>query len=537
MINYRDSLMNRPAKKFPGFFLLALVLLGCLALGSCSDSNEGDDGNLVISFPGAGENPASLAAVPGPGTLARLEYRLTLTNAGEIINLVVPGGQNRLQISLAPGVWEIGAEAYLPAGEEHPVHVGTGSTQARIAAGQSASATIKMIFDNTIPASVEVEYKGQTYTALREGNVYTVESEDRYDSSQTVTVTVHKALPDQDVDETNLTGQSVKAYFLGGQTFTVSAGAGYSTEYILQFVFPFPYNLVDPISDPTDLKQRFGITTTGAQGVTETFNALHELISNPYPGDDFTSFIRLGDWIDLDSLTVAPYPAEVDEDDEDGVATPNSQDGYGYIVTGNTDLGAHGKLLRLIVVGMGKSAADDEAATLGAPNYRSLNTVNDNDTPHVVFHFQNIPGFHRTNPPGIVGDISYLNSEIRTYLVNNFYTGLTAAGLPDAVVWAPSRRVTNQDYNGVDPIEDKLWLPTKGEMGGTYEAYEQETADDQASFAGYYTDDTSRLKYDSSNTPKDYRLASLNGNDFVGNDGGIYSSGTHRGCVPLFCVK
>jgi hypothetical protein len=276
------------------------------------------------------------------------------------------------------------------------------------------------------------------------------------------------------------------------------------------------YTLLDTGTGAKDLKVRFGISTSGAAGVTEAFNALHYLISSPKAGDDFTTAIQLGDWVDLDSLAV----------NADSAGTPNTN--YGYIFeTANTDLGAHGKLLRLIVVGK-----------------NSFTGINSNNTPHVVFQFQNVPGYHRMNPTNTnVG--GYAASEMKAYLIGNFYTGLTAAGVPDGVVWEPRRAVWNgYGSTTVDTITDKLWLPTEWEMFDASISSTYENSGNQA-WLEYYTDDLSRIKYNSSNTAVWYREASpmtpLGGTMFADvHESGFsagFSASAAGGVAPAFCVK
>jgi hypothetical protein len=271
--------------------------------------------------------------------------------------------------------------------------------------------------------------------------------------------------------------------------------------------------MVDKTPGAKDLKTRFNITAAGTAGVTAAFTALHYLITAPNSGDNYLTDLTLGDWIDLDSLTV-------------------TQDTFnlGEISATNTDLGEHGKLLRLIVVGI-----------------NSFSGINGNSTPHVVFQFQNIPGTRRmeatnTNTNG------YLGSEMRSYLTGNFRAGLVNAGVPAAHLWAPSRRVANKGSgaSAADTVADEVWLPTEYEMFGanpqsstTYEA-----AGTQASFTGYYTTDASRIKYNSTNAAAYYWEASplsASAADFCNVDtSGGFAGGfasVVEGCAPAFCIK
>jgi hypothetical protein len=504
--------------------IIVLLLISCDAFMNISPKN--DTGNLVISFPRP--QASSRAAVPGVGTLAQLAYNITLTNGSETLSAVVPVGQSDTVLSVRPGAWEIQADAYIPVAE--PIHVGTGSAQVTVKAGQRANAVIKMIFDNTVPAGVTVRYDNVDYTAVREGTIYTVEFPGTigYDTTKPFSVTVQKAVEDQDLTTTGLAA-GIAGYFTGTpQIFRVeaNAAAGYSTDYTVKH--KFRYRLVDTATGAKDLKTRFGITTNGTQGVTDTFNALHELISNPFSGDSHITDIQLGDWIDLESLTVARYHTGTEAPDNDSDSDTNRENGA--ISTANTDLGSHGKLLRIIVVGK-----------------NSFNGINGNNTPHVVFQFQNVPGYHRMNETATnVG--GYAASEMRTYLTGNFYAGLTGAGVPDAVVWAPSRRAANggSGATAADTITDKLWLPTEYEMFGnnTHSNGAYEGTGNQADFTGYYTTDTRRTKYRSTNAAHFYWEASpiptfttdfcfVDAGGFANNSGASAAAGV----APAFCIK
>jgi hypothetical protein len=225
--------------------------------------------------------------------------------------------------------------------------------------------------------------------------------------------------------------------------------------------------IVNPAS--ASIKEKFGIPSTvkGKAGVEAAFNALHTFIQN---GGLTTQpdVIKTGDWIDLEGgLAVSAY---------------NSLGGFSHNATKAVEVvkykgAARGTLCRLIVVGI-----------------NSFNGINNNDMPHVVFHFQNIPVTRRINP----GDSTtggYEASEMRTYLKGNFLTGLNNAGVPDGVLWAPIRTLSKgPDGSGAANLSDKLWLPTEREMFGSgSKSANGETADNQARLA-YYTDDNTRVK-------------------------------------------
>jgi hypothetical protein len=237
------------------------------------------------------------------------------------------------------------------------------------------------------------------------------------------------------------------------------------------------------------IKNTFGISTTGTTGVTATFNAVHAYVSGRSAAQLLSdNIIQRGDYIDLEAgMTV------------DGTAVAN------------TVLLDHGTLLRLIVVGINSfNAYGGEGGSTGNVNY----TGNGNGADaHLVFQFQNLPFEHNMNSTNTsVG--GYAGSALRKYLVPTgdsgsgaFLTGLTNAGVPSSVLWAPKRYVwhgTGSTY--ADLIQDKLWLPTVREMvqkdplgivGGndivSNDTYETEA--NQAFFEYYTSIVSSRAKY------------------------------------------
>jgi hypothetical protein len=340
-------------------------------------------------------------------------------------------------------------------------------------------------------------------------------------------------------EDINIAGSATKGNLVGsGTTWTIDLAAvtaqgdidvslgkaGIETTTKTVPIYKGEYTLQDRSLSATDLKDLFN-----TEGVTATFNALHNLIASPHTGNNFADIIQLGDWIDLPSLHVEGYPL-------DDHAYDDYPYGYGKIDITYTTLAGHGANLRLIVVGI-----------------NSFNNKNGNGaTPHVVFQFQNVPGRHRieaddTNQNG------YLGSEMRTYLTNNFLTGLINAGVPDAVLWAPSRRVANKGGSeadvAADIIDDKLWLPTAWEMFGENKSSNPyyETQDNQASFAGFYNGNDARIKYRddySGYSGYTYLLASPDSSSTdcfcsvapFGEAINFYSSSV-EGVVPAFCVR
>jgi hypothetical protein len=244
--------------------------------------------------------------------------------------------------------------------------------------------------------------------------------------------------------------------------------------------------------------------------------------------------IQLGNWIDLDGgLTVAAsqVAAKFSSDDE--------------TVLWDDDITLNdvpwGKMKRLIVVGI-----------------NSFNGINDNDTPHVVFQFQNIPILNWMNETnGVSG--GYLACKMRVYLKGKFLNGLIEAGVPEEVLWGPTRVMA------AGTINDLLWLPTEREMfqNGTSEfkavAYgpyskAEESENNQARLE-YYANNESRIKISQSspNFPQVeqeldgysfgewYWSASVSGSAYCRVTPYGYVSAavptTLGGCVPAFCVK
>jgi hypothetical protein len=259
--------------------------------------------------------------------------------------------------------------------------------------------------------------------------------------------------------------------------------------------------------------------------VSDTFDALHTLIQG---GGNWTDQIALGDYIDLPSLTIAGYP------------TDTSLGAYGKLSATDQELTGHGRLLRLIVVGIN--------------SFKSSGLYNENPSApnHVVFQFQNVPVSHRMNATGTnVG--GYSASEMRTYLMGDFLTGLTAVGVPASVLWAPSRRVwngftqaekdasaTSSTNSLMDTIMDTLWLPTAWEMSGSnmYSSSTHETAVNQAHLA-YYASDEACIKYNSTNGQAGYWTASpaeSTAASFCTYDGSNPAD-SGAGCAPAFCVQ
>jgi hypothetical protein len=202
------------------------------------------------------------------------------------------------------------------------------------------------------------------------------------------------------------------------------------------------------------------------------------------------------------------------------------------------ELAGHGRLLRLIVVGI-------NSFNEGQGGGYNVSSGNGTDA-HLVFQFQNLP-FTRNMNTSMTNMGGYAASAMRTWLTGNFLPGLEAAGVPDAVLWAPARYVANggNSATAASVLSDKLWLPTERELFGaqTNSHAAWETAANQARLA-YYEDAGKRIKYNSHNTALAYWEASPYFDSafyfcYVLNSGaaGNYLAGNDSGVAPAFCVK
>jgi hypothetical protein len=235
-----------------------------------------------------------------------------------------------------------------------------------------------------------------------------------------------------------------------------------------------------------DLSSKFSISSNGTQRVTDTFNAVHNYRTHADFGTA-DSTIQLGDYIDLESLTVA-----------------------GETLT-NVDLGAHGKTLRLIVV-----------------DINSFQDKNDNGTvPHVVFQFQNAPFTPRRMHGSANANslFAYTASELGSTLSLNFVTGLENAGVPTAKIWTPKRLVGYGNPSTTEQVEVEVWLPSYSEiMGATLNS---ETV--QAKFTGWYDSPVRRIKYNASGAAVQWWLAT--GSSFRQQMGGAGANYFSRGVI------
>jgi hypothetical protein len=234
-------------------------------------------------------------------------------------------------------------------------------------------------------------------------------------------------------------------------------------------------------ADAPDLKGKFGVTETGKDGVTKTFEVLSEFINAGGLTAD-PPVIAPGDYIDLDGgLTVNAYEGG-------GGFSYSAEDAQKPITVKGAD---RGKILRLIVVGINSFHS--------GKGHNGTYTVEANDeVPHVVFQFQNIP-VKRAWGGNVTG--GYAQSDVRKYLTGNFLDGLKHAGVPEGLLWGPERYVSTKG-NGAGKINDFLWLPTEREMfadgkgtNGNSFSVTEETAANQARLE-YYTGNATRQKFE-----------------------------------------
>ncbi|GHV66897.1 hypothetical protein AGMMS49928_02710 [Spirochaetia bacterium] len=281
---------------------------------------------------------------------------------------------------------------------------------------------------------------------------------------------------------------------------------------------PSPAPAVQPATTPQTSGGANLMTEFRAANVMAAFNAIHEFLQTcngkPNRADVIRSRIVTGDYLDLPSLTV------------------QADAGGGGFSAVNTSLGEHGTLLRLIVVGVD-----------------SFTKTNSNAPAHVVFQFQNVPVSHRMNPTNTNAG-GYAKSEMRSYLTSKFLPGLAAAGLPESIIWAPTRCISNGGEGGTaaDALADKLWLPTEWELHGSnsWSNKKYETAQNQARLE-FYESNAKRIKYNLENngnygmwyweaSPYSSSAANLAIIDFFGFANNLHASSV-VGCAPAFCVR
>jgi hypothetical protein len=299
--------------------------------------------------------------------------------------------------------------------------------------------------------------------------------------------------------------------------------------------------LAEGQEDNPSIKEKFGVTLKGTDGVAAAFHELKAFI-NKGGLESSPSVISTGDWIDLeDGLTVAAYGSG----ENMGAFSATNSALTNAVAHGALPYDYEGSTLRLIVVGINSFKSK-------APYMAPVG----NEVGHVVFQFQNLPVKRRMNPDGIGNVGGYAASEMRKYLVpvdddeesGKFLAGLITAGVPEGVLWAPTRYVANggDKATKADEINDILWLPTEREMFG-YRVYSSQTTHETAANQArleYYNDDLRRIKcFETSNVYFYWGASPYFGDSTYFCD--VHSNGypygnkasIARGVAPAFCVR
>jgi hypothetical protein len=320
-----------------------------------------------------------------------------------------------------------------------------------------------------------------------------------------------------------------------GDTFTVT---GNETLYAIWL----HVQVVDAQS--SDLMLKFGVKSPGYSSYSAADVSLAFLMTKIYinkaevnaANENSSSaklgVIALGDYIDLPNLHVDAY---------NGAGTVNLADNPAI---------SNGRLLRLIVVGV---------------NSFNANGLN-GSTKHLVFQFQGVPVKRGMNQTDSNKD-GYGGSEARRYLSpvegvsgsGKFLAGLVASGVPESVIWAPSRLIGKSGWESqtVDTLSDKLWLPTLWELSKGNKNTDNstvitngESAANQA-WLSYYPgqpgNENARKKYTTSGvtwwqlaSPSAHSSFSKNSFCDIGLNGNVCPDGfasAEGGIVPAFCVK
>ncbi|MDR2370948.1 MAG: leucine-rich repeat domain-containing protein [Treponema sp.] len=135
---YYNELVTPPPDRFSkqyrplgGVFLLLIISLSAAFLSGCIGPLGHQDGNLRITFPGAGRAAA--------GEL--LSYRIAFHGSGgEAFERALAPGVTSLSVTVAPGRWAIHADAFTLAGTLY----GSGDGEAVVVSGGNNSLTILM---------------------------------------------------------------------------------------------------------------------------------------------------------------------------------------------------------------------------------------------------------------------------------------------------------------------------------------------------------------------------------------------------------
>jgi hypothetical protein len=324
----------------------------------------------------------------------------------------------------------------------------------------------------------------------------------------------------------NLT--SVKAGLNGAaRTKGTAAGAAPAAE---TFTFTVPNQDVDDFNlslsfvpgyrEDASIRRTFGTPVANAALITDekaAFEAVKAYLDGRTAAQLVSDgIIRLGDYIDLDSLTVPRIP-NINNINNPGtypLGAPRIMKNDPIPVSAAPYPGYEGTRLRIIVVGINSFNTRDRDNANANLTYEGTNT---GGKAHVVFQFQNIIVKGNMNREQVTTG-GWKRSNMREYLLGDFFTGLKNAGVPDTVLFSVKR---TGDKPGVPvwdtsliPIsswnfftnlhdqttEDPLWLPTELEMFGSRGLAENtEKLENQARLE-YYSDDFSRIKLYADNT-------------------------------------
>jgi hypothetical protein len=278
--------------------------------------------------------------------------------------------------------------------------------------------------------------------------------------------------------------------------------------------------------DNPDLMIKFGVKSEGyaissisLKNVSDTFTDVSTYIktqdpASVNPSNGLGGVIKMGDYINLHSLSVAEY------------------NGNGGAID-LTNSGAGDDRLRVIVVAINANSAYSGAKP-----------------PHLVFRFKEPPGTARLHSSSTISQRStYLSTEMHNYyLKENFWTGLKNAGVPEEAVFKAYRvhplQYDETRVSGQFNTDVPLWLPTVYEMTGQSNGLtfsEESSSYRSGGYFPYYSDDqTNRYVlrasfiWTSSRQPgsSQFVVCWQNG-DFTLND----IADTAGGVAPAFAIK
>jgi hypothetical protein len=292
--------------------------------------------------------------------------------AGDYI-LTLEGLRGKITVSVSKTGYDFTPDSLTVniSNEAEPVIYVTFDSAEQTGSVEDGVAQIKLVFGGYI-------------LGLSKGDI-TVTSED----TGLAAVTVQGIVKAEEAGDYTLTLEGLRGKITVSVSKTGYAFSPPSREVSVRYSAPVVVNPSSP-----SIKEKFGIAATGTEGVTATFTALHEFIA----GDGLTDnpgTINLGDWIDLDTLTVAAYNGEGSINGATNTdINPTRPPFDGYV----------SKSLRLIVVGI--NSFETGKGTDGTYEYKGTATQ------HVVFQFQNLPVLRRMNQTATNGG-GYAGSEMQ----------------------------------------------------------------------------------------------------------------------------